>query len=168
MWERCVGILVLVLVAAWGLVLGPPLLQTLGNSPLDTERMFRRTMRAMGKRPRYGALGGRSILVPAKSAYPLRPMAGSGPVGAMRGSRSTAAERRRRNLAQLAIFVIATFVLAWVPGLKFLLVVNLIADLLLVLYLAAAVFLVVWPRGEREVLPVLEDPAHQPAEATNG
>jgi hypothetical protein len=51
-----------------------------------------------------------------------------------------------------------------VPGLRFLLVVNLIADVLLVLYLAAAVFLVVWPRAsEREALPVLEDPAHQRA-----
>lgn len=79
-------------------------------------------------------------------------------------SSRSAAERRRRNLANLAIFVIASFVLAWVPGLRFLLVVNLIADVLLVLYLAAAVFLVVWPRAsEREALPVLEDPAHQRA-----
>ena len=61
--------------------------------------------------------------------------------------------------------MITTFVLAWVPGLRFLLVVNLIADLLLVVYLAAAVFLVVWPMGERESLPVIEDPAHQAVES---
>ena len=158
------GILVLVLVAAWGLVLGPPLLQTLGNSPLDTERMFRRTMKAMGRRPRYGALSGRSILVPAKAPYPLQPVLGPGGIPRSSSSR-TAAERRRRNLANLAIVVISTFVLAWVPGLRFLLVVNLIADLLLVVYLAAAVFLVVWPKAEREPLPVIEDPAHQAAES---
>lgn len=159
------GILVLVLVAAWGLVLGPPLLQTLGNSPLDTERMFRRTMKAMGRRQRYGALGGRSILVPAKAPYPLQPMRGPGGGLPQTSSSRTAAARRRRNLANLAIVVIATFVLAWVPGLRFLLVLNLIADLLLVLYLAAAVFLVVWPKAEREPLPVIEDPAHQAAES---
>ncbi|MGH2760972.1 MAG: hypothetical protein ACRDKJ_15610 [Actinomycetota bacterium] len=126
--------------------------------------MFRRTMKAMGRRPRYGALGGRSILVPAKAPYPLRPMLGPGGMPGSVSSR-TAAERRRRNLAHLAIIVIATFVLAWVPGLRFLLVLNLIADLLLVLYLAAAVFLVVWPRADKEPLPVIEDPAHQAAES---
>lgn len=120
-------------------------------------------MRAMGKRPRYGALGGRSILVPSKAPYPLQAMGSSPGVHVSPGSR-TAAERRRRNLANLAIFVIATFVLAWVPGLRFLLVVNLIADVLLVLYLGAAVFLVVWPRAGRETLPVLEDPAHRAVE----
>lgn len=159
------GILVLVLVAAWGMVLGPPLLQTLGNSPLDTERMFRRTMKAMGRRPRYGALGGRSILVPAKAPYPLQPRLGPGGGLPHSTSSRTAAARRRSNLAKLAIIVIATFVLAWVPGLRFLLVINLIADLLLVLYLAAAVFMVVWPTGERDVLPVIEDPAHQAVES---
>jgi len=120
-------------------------------------------MRAMGKRPRYGALGGRSILVPSKAPYPLQAMGGGGGGRLVPGSR-TAAERRRRNLANLAIFVIATFVLAWVPGLRFLLVVNLIADVLLVLYLGAAVFLVVWPRAGREAMPVLEDPAHRAVE----
>ncbi len=120
-------------------------------------------MRAMGKRPRYGALGGRSILVPSKAPYPMPAMAGGPGMRLTPGAR-TAAERRRRNLANLAIFVIATFVLAWVPGLRFLLVVNLIADVLLVLYLAAAVFLVVWPRAGREAMPVLEDPAHQAVE----
>ena len=118
----------------------------------------------MGRRPRYGALGGRSILVPAKAPYPLQPVLGPGGIPRSPSSR-TAAARRRRNLANLAIVVITTFVLAWVPGLRFLLVVNLIADLLLVLYLAAAVFLVVWPKGESEQLPVIEDPAHQAAES---
>jgi hypothetical protein len=159
-----VGILVVLLVAAWGLVLGPPLLQTLSNSPLDTERMFKKSMRAMGRRTRYGALSGRNILVPAKASYPLQPMVGGTGPRLSRGLR-TAAERRRRNLANLAIFVIGSFVLAWVPGLRFLLVVNLIADVLLVLYLAAAVFMVVWPRAsDRDALPVLDDPAHQAAE----
>lgn len=116
----------------------------------------------MGRRPRYGALSGRSILVPAKAPYPLQPVLGPGGVPHSPSFR-TAAARRRRNLAHLAIIVIATFVLAWVPGLRFLLVINLIADLLLVLYLAAAVFLVVWPKGERDALPVIEDPAHHQA-----
>ena len=156
------GILVVLLVAAWGLVLGPPLLQTLGNSPVDTERMFRRSMKAMGRRPR-GVLGGRSILVPAKVPYPLQPtVSPSGRI--ISHAARTAAERRRRNLAHLAMFVIGTFVLAWVPGLRFLLVVNLISDVLLVLYLGAAVFLVVWPRAEREALPVIDDPAHRAVE----
>lgn len=118
-------------------------------------------MRAMGKRPRYGALGGRSILVPAKVPYPLGPQ--TGPTSPLTPGARNAAERRRRNLAHLAIVVIATFVLAWVPGLRFLLVVNLIADVLLVLYLAAAVFLVVWPRAGREPMPVVEEPAPQRA-----
>jgi hypothetical protein len=119
-------------------------------------------MKAMGRRPR-GALGGRSILVPAKVPYPLQPTVGpSGRI--VSHSSRTAAERRRHNLARLAIFVISTFVLSWVPGLRFLLVVNLIADVLLVLYLAAAVFLVVWPRADREALPVIEDPAHRAVE----
>jgi hypothetical protein len=77
-----------------------------------------------------------------------------------------AAERRRKNLAHLAIFVIGTFVLAWVPGLRFLLVINLIADVLLVLYLVAAVFMVVWPRADREPMPVIEEPARQAAEGS--
>jgi hypothetical protein len=101
--------------------------------------------------------------VPAKSPYPLR--ATLGPTGLpLRPRGRTAAERRRRNLANLAIFVIATFGLSWVPGLRFLLVVNLIADVLLVLYLAAAVFLVVWPREDRDVLPVLEGAGRRAAE----
>jgi hypothetical protein len=119
-------------------------------------------MKAMGRRPR-GALGGRSILVPAKVPYPLQPTVGASGRIVSHSSR-TAAERRRHNLARLAIFVISTFVLSWVPGLRFLLVVNLIADVLLVLYLAAAVFLVVWPRADREALPVIEDPAHRAVE----
>jgi hypothetical protein len=119
-------------------------------------------MKAMGRRPRYGALSGRSILVPAKAPYPLQPVLGPGGIPHSPSSR-TAAARRRRNLAHLAIIVIATFVLAWVPGLRFLLVINLIADLLLVLYLAAAVFLVVWPKAERDTLSVIEDPAHHQA-----
>lgn len=120
-------------------------------------------MRAMGRRPKYGTLSGRSILVPAKAPYPLQPVLGPGGVPSTHRSR-TAAERRRRNLANLAIFVIATFVLAWVPGLRFLLIVNLVADVLLVFYLAAAVFLVVWPRGEQGSLPVIEDPASRAVE----
>lgn len=119
-------------------------------------------MRAMGKRSRYGALGGRSILVPSKAPYPMRTLVGA-PDPRLTPAARSAAERRRRNLANLAIFVIATFVLAWVPGLRFLLVVNLIADVLLVLYLTAAVFLVVWPRAGREQPPVLDEPAPQRA-----
>jgi hypothetical protein len=147
-----VGILVVLLVAAWGLVLGPAVLQSLGTSPIDTERMFRKSLRALGRRPRQGVLGGRSILVPPKSPYPLQ----SGPLGPglrPRSSGQTAAARRRRNLTYLAVFIIATFVLGMLPPLRFLLIVNLIADVMLVLYLALAMYMAVWPAAaeRREV-----------------
>ena len=144
------------LVAAWGLVLGPALLQSVGNSPVDSERVFRRSLSALGgpKRPRrQPVLGGRSILVPPKSPYPL-----SGPVQQFgpqrrRKVRSSAALRRRRNLTNLAIFIIVTFVLGIFPPLRFMLVVNLVADVALILYLGLAMYLAIWPSVDREPQP---------------
>src|SRR5438309_6257970 len=88
-WECHVGILVVLLVAAWGLVLGPALLQSVGNSPVDSERVFRRSLIALGRRQRQPVLGGRSILVPPKSPYPLQP----GPVAFGRGAPGRVAAR---------------------------------------------------------------------------
>ena len=158
------GILVVLLVAAWGLILGPALLQSWGSSPLDTERVFRRSLRALGKRPRQPVLGGRSILVPPKSPYPLsgRPATlGARPPRAS----SSAAQRRRRNLTNLALFIIVTFLLGLVPPLRFLLVINLVADVLLILYLALAAYLAAWPPpAEREAVPVPAEALPQAAE----
>lgn len=146
------GILVVLLVATWVLVLGPAVLQSVGgSSPLDTERMFQRTLRALGRRPTRSVLGGRSILVPPKTPYPH----GSPPAGYEPGRLRypSAAERRRRNLTYLAVFIIATFLLGLVPALRFLLVANLVADVLLILYLAAVLFLAVWPPKSERLAP---------------
>ena len=149
------GILVVLLVAAWGLVLGPALLQSLGTSPIDSERMFRRSLKTMGRRPKYGVLGARSVLVPPKSPYPLGTEPGT--LGRPVRPRSSAAERRRKNLTYLAIFIIGTFLLGLVPSLRFLLVFNIIADVMLVLYLGLAVYVAIWPPPtERE--PVGAEP----------
>ena len=152
------GILVVLLVAAWGLVLGPAVLQSVGQTaPVQTERMFKRTMRAMGRRQGPSMLGARSILVPRKPDYPAGTVdtVGGRPV---RPVKATAAERRRKNLTYLAIFIIVTFVTGLIPGLHFLLFVNVIADVLLVLYLGAAFYLAVWPpRSERDELPPIEE-----------
>ncbi len=163
------GILVVLLVAAWGLVLGPALLQSVGNSPMDTERMFRRSLRALGGRgaAKQSVLGGRSILVPPKAPYPLQ----EGMVGRRRPqtpASRTASERRRRNLTYLAVFIIATFLLGVFPPLRFLLVVNLIADVMLIVYLGLALYLAVWPpASERDAIApppaVTEIPESQPA-----
>jgi hypothetical protein len=156
-----VGILVVLLVAAWGLVLGPALLQS-ANSPVNTERMFRRSLSALGGRRRGPTvLGGRNILVPPKPVYPVQGRSLT-PLGApARSRRSSAAERRRRNLTRLAVFIIVTFVIGiLVPPLRFLLVLNLLADVLLIAYLGLVVYMVVWPpEGERSAAPAPADPA---------
>ena len=101
-------------------------------------------MKAMGRRPRYGALGARSVLVPQKSTYPLQmdPSAIGRPG---RTARRAAAERRRKNLTYLAVFIIGTFLLGLVPSLRFLLVFNIIADALLVAYLGLALYVAIRP-----------------------
>jgi hypothetical protein len=165
-----VGILVVLLVAAWALVLGPALLQS-ANSPINTERMFRRSLRALGGRRRGPvALGGRNILVPPKPSYPLHGGALT-PLGRpMRGTRSTAAERRRRNLTYLAVFNIVTFVIGLIPALRFLLVPHLIGDILLILYLGLAVYMTVWPPvSERSApTPPMDPTALQPQRVAEG
>jgi hypothetical protein len=171
-WERFVGILVVLLVAAWGLVLGPALLQS-ANSPITTERMFRRSLRALGgNRAKPPALGGRNILVPPKPAYPLHGEALT-PLGRPVRVRSKAAERRRRSITYLAVFIIATFVLGFlVQPLRFLLVINLFADLLLVAYLGLAMYLSVWPpqgeRRERHPVVPAADPQLHPQRVAEG
>lgn len=164
------GILVVLLVAAWGLVLGPALIQS-ANSPVNTERMFRRSLSALaGRRRGPNVLGGRNILVPPKPVYPTSRAGHLTPLGTpARGGRPTAADRRRRNLTYLAVFIIATFVLGlFVQPLRFLLVLNLIADVLLIAYLGAVVYLVVWPpQGERTV-PMGAEGQLQPQRVAEG
>lgn len=94
--------------------------------------------------------------MPRKPDYPSGTVdtVGGRPV---RSFKPTAAERRRKNLTYLAIFIIATFVLGLIPGLRFLLVINVIADVLLVLYLAAAFYLAVWPPTTERDLPPIEE-----------
>ncbi len=153
------GILVVLLVAAWGLVLGPALLQSVGNSPVDSERVFKRSLSALGRKQRQPVLGGRSILVPPKSPYPLS----GGPVPFAKAQRVTssrsAAMRRRRNLTNLAVFIIATFLLGFIPPLHFMLFINLVADVALIAYLGLALYMAIWPPPEREAVPA---PAHEP------
>lgn len=139
------GILVLVLlVAAWGLVLGPALLRnTQDPSPLRTEMNFRRALKALGtsKRPR-DRVGGRWVLVPRTPEY--------APEASMRsGGHMTAADRRRRNLTILAGFIVVTFLLGLIPALRFLLVLNLVADVLLIAYLVAAMVYAARPPSPR-------------------
>jgi hypothetical protein len=167
-----VGILVVLLVAAWGLVLGPALIQS-ANSPINTERMFRRSLSALaGRRRGPAVLGGRNILVPPKPVYPtqgvrLTPLE-TGRVGG-RGGRRTAADPRRRKHTYLAVFIIATFVLGlFVQPLRFLLVVNLIADVLLIAYLGAVVYMVVWPPSGERSIPNASEAQLQPQRVAEG
>lgn len=149
------GILAVLLIAAWVLVLGPAVLQSVGAaSPVHSERMFRKALRAMGRRPSGSVLGGRSILVPQKADYPLGGVGVVGSSGPGRRLKSSAAERRRRNLTYLAIFIIATFLIGLVPQMRFLLIVNLVADILLIVYLGLAFYLAVWPPASERALPI--------------
>lgn len=139
------GILVLVLlVTAWGLVLGPALLRSSQDpSPLRTEKMFRRALKAIGSdRTSKGAVGGRWVLVPPSGDYPTDPR--MSPNGRS-GGRMSAAERRRRNLTWLAGFIVVTFLLGLIPALRFLLVLNLVADIMLIAYLGAALYFAARP-----------------------
>lgn len=135
------GILVLVLlVAAWGLVLGPALLKNVSDpSPVRTEMMFQKTLRAIGGPRRPRAVAGRIILAPKSSDYPLSPIMSR---VAILNDTGTASARRRRNLTFLAGFIIVTFLLGWlISPLRFVLYINFVADLVFVAYLAAAVFI---------------------------
>ncbi len=129
--------------------------------------MFRRSLSALGGRRRgSNPLGGRNILVPPKPVYPRRGQTLS-PLGSpVRGNRATAAERRRRNLTHLAAFIIGTFVLGLLPTLRFLLILNLIADVLLIAYLGLAVYMTAWP-PERE-RPQTMDPTLAPQRVAGG
>lgn len=153
------GILVLVLlVAAWGLVLGPALVRNATPSPMETEKMFRRALKALrGPSRQRTGFGGRWVLVPPSAEHPS---AGGAPA-----RRVSAAERRRQNLTYLATFIIATFLLGLFKPLRFLLFVNLVADAALISYLLAVVYFAarpgaVRPRGEVE--------AERPPEAAGG
>ena len=106
-------------------------------------------------------LGGRNILVPPKPAYPLAGQALT-PLGRpMRGGRSSAAERRRKNLTYLAVFNIVTFLIGLLPPLRFLLVPHLVGDVLLILYLGLAVYMTVWPPARERPAAAPMDPALQ-------
>lgn len=144
LWGRYVGILVLLLLAAWMIAFGPAVVQSVGTvSPIDSEKMFQRALRAISNRRK--PVGARSILVPPKPAYPPSEAGGTGGMRPVAPKPSNATMRRRRNLTYLAMFIVATFLLGLIPSLRFLLVINLVADVLLILYLAAAMYLAVWP-----------------------
>jgi hypothetical protein len=105
-------------------------------------------------------MGGRNILVPPKPVYPMQGQALT-PLGRpMPGGRSSAAERRRRNLTFLAAFNIVTFLIGLLPPTRFLLVPHLIGDVLLIVYLGLAVYMANFAatsdraqhRGEPEVI----------------
>jgi hypothetical protein len=68
------------------------------------------------------------------------------------------------------VFIIATFVLGIaLPPLRFLLVLNLIADVLLIAYLGLVVYMVVWsPQGERMAVQAPNDPQLQPQRVAEG
>ena len=126
--------------------------------------MFRRSLNALGGKKRTPApLGGRNILVPPKPVYPLHGAAVT-PLGTpIRSGRSSAAEKRRKNLTKLALFIVATFVLGMVPALRFLLILNFVADVALLAYLALVVYMVVSPKPPaRERTQVYDEvpPAH--------
>jgi hypothetical protein len=86
------------------------------------------------------------------------------PVG---GRRPTAAARRRKNLTYLASFIVGTFLLGLLPPLRFLLIFNLIADVMLIAYLGLAVYMTVWP-PERERFVETADPALAPQRVAEG
>ncbi len=166
------GILVLVLlVAAWGLVLGPALLKySTDPSPLRTEMMFQRTLKALGG-PRSPSASGRIILAPRTADYPVQPLTSRTTTTTPRANahRETAADRRRRNLSALSGFIIVTFLLGWlIQPLRFLLVINFIADLLLLAYLAAAAYVANWPVTSASPTPRPATQLHQPKAAGSG
>jgi len=77
--------------------------------------------------------------------------------------------RRRRNLTNLAVFIIATFLLGFIPPLHFMLFVNLVADVALIAYLGLALYMAIWPPPERDAAPVVKhDAPPQPAAAADG
>lgn len=106
---------------------------------MQTEKRFTRALKALGgpKRPRT-VPGGRWVLVPPAPDYPP-------PGGASARPGPSAADRRRRNLSYLAVFILVTFVLGLFPPLRALLLLNLIADILLVVYLGAALYFAARP-----------------------
>lgn len=142
------GILVIVLLlAAWGLVLGPVLLKNAQDyAPMRTEAMFARALKAMSGTKRPGSmLAGRWVMVPRTRDYPEYPARKRGQSRQTSGGRVSAAERRRKNMVALAAFIIVTFLPGWLFHVQFLLVINLIADILLVAYIAAAIWFAARP-----------------------
>lgn len=102
--------------------------------------MFRRALRALGSKGDGDAvLGARRVLVLRKAEYPPRSQSVRSEDGAPR-RRATAADRRRRNLTALAVFIIVTFFGGLIGELRFLLVANLVACILLIAYLGAAIY----------------------------
>src|SRR5207244_4478489 len=93
------------------------------------------------RRARTTAVGGRWVLVPPASSQPLGL---PGAPGTAR--RRTAAERRSRNLTVLAGFIILTFIAGMgLRGLRFLLVIHVVADVVFVAYFLAALYFAARP-----------------------
>lgn len=108
--------------------------------------MFRRALKAIGggQRKTRDVLGGRSVLVPPKPDYPQWPTNNSRR-SRVPAQRLSAADRRRRNLSYLSGFIIATFVLGLIPGLRVLLFFCVVACVMLVAYLGLAMYLAANP-----------------------
>ena len=132
----------------WVAVLVPPLLRSRSdNRPSSSVGSFKRQLATLGRTtPGAGPALGR--MTPGRSALPyyaarpvagLRPVAGrttarSMAVAARRGHRAAARRRRQQVLLFLVGAVFVTGVAAFGMGLRSFLVVNLIADALLVGY----------------------------------
>jgi hypothetical protein len=79
-----------------------------------------------------------------------------------RARRRAAADRRRQNLTWLAGFIVITFLLGLIPALRFLLVINLVADILLIAYLGLAVYIAARPPTETRTRAAPPTPAYEP------
>jgi hypothetical protein len=136
------------LAVMWVAVLVPPLLRSRSeNRPSSSVGSFRRQLATLG-RTTPGSRPGLGRMTPARSALPyyaprpvggLRPVAGRNPArplaaSASRGYRAAARRRRQQVLLFLVAAVFVTGVAAFGMGLRSFLVVNLIADALLIGY----------------------------------
>lgn len=131
------AIVLVVLIGAWALVLGPVLLRD-ARGPVSTTlyRALERARSVVDGRSVPLPGRGRMILAPPKQPYPVNiPKA----VPGRKQSRS-AAQRRRLLMTRLAAFIVVTFFLGLIPPLRILLYPCLGACVLMVLYVGAAVW----------------------------
>lgn len=129
-------VFLIVMVAAWALVLGPVLLRD-GRGPVATTlyRGLEKARSVVDGRTVPLPGRGRLILAPPKQPYPVNRQATTGEPG-----RRTAAQRRRAVMTKLAAFIVTTFVFGLLPHMRGLLYLCLVGCVLLVAYVAAAVW----------------------------